>query len=72
MLAAAAGVINSLNLLFLNQLQMSCDGARQQLGYQMPIKVKGHYFNYLVDLHSKTANFPNPLLFDRTAGIRRF
>ena len=51
---------------------MSCEGARHQHGYQMPIKVRGHRFNYLLDLHNKTAVFPNPQLFDRTAGIRRF
>lgn len=35
---------------------------------QVPLKLKDHYFHYLVD---KSGQFPQPSLFDRTVGIKR-
>ncbi|KAJ8915855.1 hypothetical protein NQ315_004669 [Exocentrus adspersus] len=57
------------NRMFTLGLQnLSCKESRLNAKSQLPIKVKGHYLHYLMDMRGE---FTNPTLFDQTAGLRR-
>lgn len=47
---------------------LSCQEQRSVAKSQLPIKVKGHYLHYILDMRGE---FKNPTLFDYTAGLRR-
>ncbi|KAF4526236.1 hypothetical protein B566_EDAN001921 [Ephemera danica] len=47
---------------------VSCKEARQNARVQLPIKVRGHWFHYMLDMRGE---FTNAKLFDHTAGLRR-
>ncbi|XP_014286494.1 transmembrane protein 223 [Halyomorpha halys] len=48
--------------------KMSASESRENARVQLPIKVKGKFFYYMLDMRGE---FPNKLLFDATAGLRR-
>ncbi|KAJ8948822.1 hypothetical protein NQ318_013474 [Aromia moschata] len=57
------------NRMFTLGLQnVSCKESRTTAKSQLPIKVKGHYLHYILDMRGE---FTNPSLFDNTTGLRR-
>lgn len=48
--------------------QISCAVGRSSSGQNIPLKVKGKWFHYVLD---KQGEIYNPKLFDLTAGLRR-
>jgi len=48
---------------------ISAAGSRTSGASQMPVKVRGRYLYYLIDL--KEGKFPHPQVFDRTVGTKR-
>lgn len=48
---------------------MTTNQTRQTAKDQLPFKVQGKWFYYLLD--TKSGTFPNPELFDYTAGMKR-
>ncbi|XP_020603614.1 transmembrane protein 223-like isoform X3 [Orbicella faveolata] len=48
---------------------VSCTGSRIGAKPQVPLKLKGHRFFFLLD---KEGEFVQPTLFDKTVGIKRF
>ncbi|RZC35659.1 TMEM223 domain containing protein [Asbolus verrucosus] len=51
-----------------NLNNVNCKEARNVATSQLPIKVRGHYLHYILDMRGE---FKNPGLFDHTAGLRR-
>ena len=49
-------------------LQISAAESRENARVQLPLKVKGKFFYYMLDIKGE---FPNKLLFDATAGLKR-
>lgn len=47
---------------------VSCKESRTRAGSQLPLKVKGQYLHYIMDMRGE---FKNPTLFDHTAGLKR-
>ncbi|XP_049808039.1 transmembrane protein 223 [Schistocerca nitens] len=47
---------------------VSCPASRGSAKGQLPIKVKGNYIHYVLDMRGE---FTNPQLFDYTAGLKR-
>ncbi|XP_044252616.1 transmembrane protein 223 [Tribolium madens] len=47
---------------------VNCKESRSVAVSQLPLKVKGHYLHYILDMRGE---FKNPTLFDHTAGLRR-
>ncbi|KAJ8927718.1 hypothetical protein NQ314_019779 [Rhamnusium bicolor] len=47
---------------------LNCKTIRTVTKSQLPIKVKGHYLHYMLDMRGE---FTNPTLFDHTAGLKR-
>lgn len=47
---------------------LNCKQIRQEAKSQLPIKVKGHFFHYILDMKGE---FKNTSLFDHTAGLSR-
>lgn len=48
--------------------KVSCKEARDRATSLLPMKVKGHFFHYIMDMRGE---FKNASLFDHTAGLRR-
>ncbi|XP_063920162.1 transmembrane protein 223 [Zophobas morio] len=55
-------------ILTVNLKNVSCKESRTVAKSQLPIKVKGHYLHYILDMRG---DFKNPKLFDYTAGLQR-
>jgi hypothetical protein len=55
-------------ILTVNLENVNCKESRTLAKSQLPIKVRGHYLHYILDMRGE---FKNPLLFDHTAGLRR-
>jgi hypothetical protein len=55
-------------ILTVNLENVNCKESRTLARSQLPIKVRGHYLHYILDMRGE---FKNPLLFDHTAGLRR-
>lgn len=47
---------------------INCKETRQATRSQLPIKIKNHWFHYIVDMKGE---FRNTTLFDHTVGLRR-
>ncbi|KAJ8977676.1 hypothetical protein NQ317_010415, partial [Molorchus minor] len=47
---------------------LNCKESRTAAKTQLPIKLKGHYLYYILDMRGE---FTNPSLFDATAGLKR-
>ncbi|CAH0547037.1 unnamed protein product [Brassicogethes aeneus] len=57
------------NRIFTLRLEnISCQEQRIMAKSQLPLKIKGHMFYYILDMNGE---FKNPLLFDNTAGLKR-
>lgn len=48
--------------------RVSCKEMRSRATSSLPLKVKGHYLHYLLDMQGE---FKNEVLFDHTAGLKR-
>lgn len=52
----------------ISHFQVSAKQSRMTATVHLPLKVKGKYFHYILDMRGQ---FPNAKLFDYSAGLRR-
>lgn len=52
----------------LNLENLDCKQTRSEATSQLPIKIKGHFMHYVLDMRGE---FKHPKLFDSTCGLAR-